>query len=293
MAAMGSESVEAVRKRLRGLRVEGACWGYRPETVPATEPTALAALGFLATATEHQPASEQSEARAAADWLAAHQRSDGSLGVSTLLREPGWPTPYGILLWASLGAYPLQRQRALAWLLEQKGNTVETRGDGVVGHNARLVGWPWVPNTHSWLEPTALAVLALVREGLAEHPRTVEGLRLIRDRAIATGGWNYGNNVVFGQSLRPQPASTGLALMALAGTSDSPAIVDRAIGYLLEVLPQIRSAQSLTWGLLGLRAWNRCPEAAVDWLAEAAALALHRQHPAPSLAYLLLALGGR
>ena len=57
----------------------------------------------------------------------------------------------------------------------------------MLGHDPTLTGWPWVGGTHSWVEPTSLAVLALRREGLGKHPRVEEGLKVIRDRAIVSG----------------------------------------------------------------------------------------------------------
>ena len=150
--------------------------------------------------------------------------------------------------------------RAARWLLGIKGRATPRSDDPehIVGHDTTLVGWPWVADTHSWLEPTALAVLALGRAGLGEHPRVVEGLRLIRDRAVDTGGWNCGNKATFGRALRPQPAPTGLALLTLAQTPGEPRspLVDRAIRYLTATLPGVRAAWSLGWGLLGLRAWS-------------------------------------
>jgi hypothetical protein len=154
-----------------------------------------------------------------------------------------------------------------------------------------LVGWPWVDGTHSWLEPTATAVLALRVVGLGSHPRSVEGLRLIRDRAIDSGGWNYGNKSAFGHALRPQPAPTGMCLLALPREDARTEAVDRAIRYLHETLPGIRACASLGWGLLGLRAWNAAPVEADRWLAEAFQHASGRPDAAPKLALLLLAGG--
>src|SRR5262249_10379671 len=147
--------------------------------------------------------------------------------------------------------------------------TPENRG--VIGHDTSLIGWPWVEGTHSWLEPTALAILALAGEGLGDHPRVRDGVRLILDRAIPSGGWNYGNKAVFGRMLRPQPGPTGMALLALAGRAGgqaSPAVT-RALDYLRGTLPAVRAAVSLGWGVLGLRAAGACPAQAQSWLAEA------------------------
>ena len=199
------------------------------------------------------------------------------------------------LLWAALGGYTTHRERAARWLLDQEGVAIPNLAapERTVGHDTAIVGWPWVADTHSWLEPTAVAILALRREGKVDHPRVREGLRLIRDRAIPTGGWNYGNNTAFGRDLRPQPAPTGLALLALAGIDGRSEVVERAVGYLQESLPSTRAPQSLCWGVLGLRAWGCCPEAAADWLAQAFEQTLRRRDSSPRPAHLLLAAGER
>jgi hypothetical protein len=288
---MHREWIEDAQDRLCSLQQRCGGWSYSPSGSPAVEPTALAGLGLLACPPGRQPEGDALAIRSAADWLAALQQRDGSLGVSAALPSPCWPTPYAILFWAAAGGHPLARKSAARWLLATKGTTVDSPSDGVIGHDTTLAGWPWVADTHSWLEPTAMAVLALRREGLGTHPRSVEGLRLIRDRAIASGGWNYGNSVVFGRQLRPQPAPTGLALLALAGVDDATATVRRATRYLQDALPSIRSPISLGWGLLGLRAWDREPHEASDWLAEAAAQTFRRPNSTAKLALLLLAAG--
>ena len=257
--------VEEARGRLLGLRQRMGGWGYRPATTPGVEPTSLACLGLLASEPARERGIELNSA--SGDWLASIQNPDGSLGVSAKIPSPCWTTPYAILLWSALGGHEKQEGDAARWLLEAKGNSIEKNPANAVGHDPTIIGWPWVADTHSWLEPTALAILALRRAGFADHPRVREGRRLILDRAIATGGWNYGNKAVFGRDLRPHPGPTGLALLALAGGHRSEAI-ERAIGYLEATLPAVRSAPSLGWGLLGLRAWGHRPGPATTWLAE-------------------------
>jgi hypothetical protein len=287
---------EPARRALVRLRGGGPAWSYRVGTQPGVEPTALACLGLLAS---RRSAADDDLApiQAAADWLAVLQNPDGSLGVAPRQPTPGWTTPYALLVWSALARHEARRRRAARWLLHQEGERIDPRTDPahLIGHDTTLVGWPWVAGTHSWLEPTALAVLALNRAGYGAHPRVRDGLRLIHDRAIASGGWNYGNKEVFGRTLRPQPAPTGLALLALARThpadGDHAVIVERALSYLLETLPGVRAAASLAWGLLGLRAWRREPPAAEAWLAEAHRRTVGRPDAAPRLAQLLLAAG--
>jgi hypothetical protein len=287
---MTSEWAESSLNALVGLRTASG-WGYRVETAPCVEPTGLAALALLATADERWTAF----ARRSADWLASIQRPNGSLGVSEALNEPGWGTPYGSLAWSALGGYDAPRRRAVDWLLKQAGETFakETGPNPVLGHDPSIAGWPWVDATHSWVEPTALAVLALRREGRLQHPRVQEGMRMLRDRAVATGGWNAGNKATYGRTLRAQPAPTGIALLALAGDPASRAVAGPAVAYLRDALPGVRAAESLSWGLLGLRAWGQAPPEAEEWLKSSAARVAGRPDAAPRLALLVLATSPR
>ena len=305
MAETVADWRQKARQELLRLRGPAPAWGYRQRGAAAVEPTVLACFGLLATRASANTnkgsvpkgASDQTGAAVAAssDWLADLQRPDGALGLSPAQQAPGWTTPLALLLWQAAASHEAQRRRAVEWLLHQEGTQLSPADDPdhIVGHDAMLVGWPWVAGTHSWLEPTALAVLALRRAGLGTNPRVVEGDRLIRDRAIVTGGWNYGNKAAFGHPLRPQPAPTGLALLALAQGDERirTPIVASAIRYLHETLPTVRASASLGWGLLGLRAWSSEPDQAEEWLAEAYRRATGRPDAAAKLALLLMAGG--
>lgn len=285
---MASDWTGAARAALLEIRGGGDSWGYRPGLRPDVEPTALAALALRA----HGPDGD-APARAAADWLARRQRPDGALAGGNEGEEPGWGTSYAVVLWTALGVHHDRRGRAARWLIHRRGTTMPRAGDGVIGHDTTIPGWPWVEGTHAWLEPTAWAVLALAAAGLLSHPRARDGLRLIRDRALPAGGWNYGNSRAFGHDLRPQPATTALALLALARGGDrSPAVAGGA-AYLRAALPGTRSAQAVGWGVLALRALGPSPEAAPVWLAEAAAPALRHGDSTVRLACLLLGAGAR
>jgi hypothetical protein len=281
--------IDRARRRLVALADRG-CWGYRLGAPASAEASALAALGLLATA----PASDAdawSLASRAGERLTRLQGDDGSLGPLANLPAPGWATPFSLLLWQALGGFEDPRRRATRWLLRERVATTPRPGEagGITGHDPSIPGWPWVEGVHAWVEPTAVAILALAREGVAAHPRVADGLRFFHDRAIATGGWNYGNTVVFGHTLRPQPAPTGLALLALAACGASRGDVGPSLAYLRDVLPGIRAASSLGWGVLGLRAWGEAPAASSEWLAESAAACLARDDAAPRLGLLLLA----
>jgi len=79
-------------------------------------------------------------------------------------------------------------------------------------------GWPWFPDTVSWVVPTAFAVLALNQlpcscGGLEQVPFRIErGIEMLLDRVCPGGGWNAGNGVVYGVPVAPHPDDTAIAL---------------------------------------------------------------------------------
>ena len=121
--------------------------------------------------------------------------------------------------------------------------------------NVTLVGWPWVRGTHSWLEPTAMAILALRTVGQAAHPRVAEAERLLLDRQLPGGGCNYGNTLVFGQKLLPHTQPTGLALLALGTESlASQRETLQSVHYLERAWSSITGVSSLCYAAMGLTA---------------------------------------
>jgi hypothetical protein len=273
-------------KALEILARGGAC-GYRPTSTPATEPTALAALALL-TWDRSQAALPKLR------WLAQMQSADGSSGISAAESTPSWPTSLAVLAWSAWAVshrspfFTDHVGRAVDWLLLDKGKTIPHRSEG---HDSMLVGWPWVAGTHSWLEPTALAVLALKAAGLGGHDRTREAVRLLIDRLLPDGGCNYGNTVVLGQTLRPHVQSTGLALLALAGEIDTNGRVQRSIEYLHGALSDRTAPASLSYALLAVTAQGHETCQAEGWLAAAAPRALAEQS-ALHLSLLALAAAG-
>lgn len=296
---MGGHWIERAQRELRERQGPSGAWAYRDGGSPAVEPTALAGLGLIASASVRQAARDPSATsgvpaavRRAGAWLVEIQREDGAIPAVPGSPAPGWATPHAMLLWGRLEGFEDRRRRAREWLVTVSGQPVRPSpaDRAVLGHDPNLIGWPWVAGTHSWLEPTAMAVLALGREGWRDHPRVRRGVSLIVDRAIPGGGWNYGNRIVFGQALRPQPGPTGIALLALAGLAPPgcPAIAP-ALEYLRTALPSTRAAASLGWGVLGLKAHGTCPPEAGAWLEAAYEHCSGRTDATVGLGLLLLA----
>jgi len=206
--------------------------------------------------------------RAARDRLAREQRDDGSVSAHPEHPAAAWPTPVAVLAWHGSPYHALARERAVAYLLATAGAHWPVEPGAAPGHDTSLRGWPWVQETHSWVEPTALGLLALEAAGHPRHPRVAEARRLLLDRALPGGGWNYGNTRVFGRVLRPLPESTGVALAALGGGPTERASVRPGLAYLETELARIRTPFTLGWGLLGLGIWQVWPEPSARWVEE-------------------------
>jgi len=284
--------VQDATARLCALRSDQDGWGYRRAGSEYAEPTALATMALVAVRDATVPNASTTIVAKGAAYLAGLQQPDGAVGINRAILKPKWPTALASLVWQPLSEYRSNARLALGWLLKRQGNVFPRTADSVLGHDTNIPGWPWVEGTHPWLEPSALAMLAICRHGMAGHKRVRDGVRMIHDRAIPSGGWNMGNKTVFGRGLRPQISSTGLALLALraAGTGHSQTIT-RALKYLQRALPTTRSPESLAWGLLGLNAWNERPAAESRWLAESYQKWQTSSDSPMRLALLLLAVG--
>ena len=260
-------------KAIECLMARPVC-GYRFDAAPSVEPTALAALALLTAGHGHP-------AMPALDWLVGLQSPDGSLGIDAHRRQPCWPTGWATLAWNAAARktadakaeWSAAVKRAVTWTLSTSGRPL-ANGSGdqeqrLVGHDTTLQGWPWVVGTHSWVEPTAISVLALRSAGQADHARCREAVKLLLNRQLPDGGWNYGNTTVLGHMLRPQVQPTGLALAALAGEADIRSKVQVSLDYLQRALSKRTTTASLCYALLGLVGHHVWPQQADKWLSSA------------------------
>ena len=258
----------ALAKRLLHRANPDGGWGYSIDGPSFAEPTALSCLALAVQGIEHEAHGR------GLHWLTDGQGPDGRIPVMADDDSPAWPTGLALLAWASadvdeVSVFQPHIDRAVHWLLTTSGQSLPLNRD-IFGHDTTLQGWSWVVDTHSWVEPTAYAIMALKSQGYADHPRVREGVRLLLDRAIAGGGWNYGNTRVLANTLRPFPATTGIVLSALAGEDADPRI-EASIAYLADELQEVRSPLSLGWGLIGLTVWRTRPAKADHWLNECTA----------------------
>lgn len=211
------------------------------------------ALSWVAIALRHaQP--DNKFIVAAQKGLAASQMTDGSIPVIKSQPNATWPTSLAIISWSDDLQFSSYLKQAVQYTLKHSGEHWNPENDSE-GHDPSIIGWPWISGTHSWVEPTALAIIALDITGNKDHPRVTQGIHLLMDRQLQSGGWNYGNTRVFGSRLYPAPESTAIALSALANKVPEKDIT-MSIQYLKDKLKILVSPISLGWTLLGLNAWN-------------------------------------
>jgi hypothetical protein len=137
-----------------------------------------------------------------------------------------------------------------------------------------------------------LHVAALKAAGRGRHARTRDGVRLLIDRLLATGGCNYGNTIVLGQMLRPHVQPTGIALVALANEINLSGRVAKSIAWLKRAIGQETTTASLAWALLGLSAHSTAIPRSDEWLAAAHRRTAEQGSSPHKLALLALAAKG-
>ena len=236
--------------------VTAAVGGYLSDGGASTEPTALACAALAAVG-------ELEASWRAAEWLCQRQQADGALGISADQDAPRWPTSLAVLAWMALhrktGEARLidAARHAIRGMLAIEGKTSDRIEE--VGHDTTLIGWPWVAGTHSWVEPTALAVMALKRTGHADHPRTLEAVKILTDRQFPTGGCNYGNTYILGQELEPHVQPTSVALVALVDERASPTIA-RSATWLSQQWPTVTGLPSRCSAAQALCAFEMTPD---------------------------------
>ena len=227
---------------------------YRPDST---------AWAVLALARNGDPVSYTDSGRSI---LATSQLKDGRIAL------PGspdafWPTTIAVLAWHGASQFDQARDRALKFLIETNGTYWRYNPKSPLGHDTSIKGWAWNGGMHSFVDPTAMALLALEITGHSEHERFRDGLNLLMNRQLPHGGWNYGNTFVYGKELRPFVDATGMALTALAGHV-SKEKVSVSLRYMQMEVEHSRTPLSLAWALFALGAWGEFPPDGLAWIEE-------------------------
>ena len=203
-------------------------------------------------------------------WLTQHQNPDGGLRLNDVTTAGSWATALAII---ALSAFPEHQgavNNAALWLLGQEGSKPGilaqmilflTGKRSVNELNQDLIGWSWVPNSFSWVEPTSYALTALkkVRASLGDtrvEARIRQGDLMLYDRMCKEGGWNYGNSKVLDYALWPYPDITAIALIALQDHSGETAN-QQSLRTLQQTAAKANSGLASAWAAICLNLYGQ------------------------------------
>ena len=263
--------IDQVRNTLIGLQNRDGGWGAAEGRRSNTEATSLA-LSALHAAGE---SAASDRVLRAALWLAERQNPDGGWRLNDVATAGSWTTALAIIALSAFPEHGERVSRAARWLVAQEGSKPgilaklilwATGKSNINRLNNDLVGWSWVPNSFSWVEPTSYAILALkkVKASLAEnnaHQRIQEGEAMIYDRMCAGGGWNYGNSKVLDYALWPYPDITAVALIALQDRAGETAN-RQSLETLKKIAKETNSGLACSWTAICLGLYG---QAIGDW----------------------------
>jgi hypothetical protein len=247
------------------IRTQLPCggWSALPSSAqPALEPTCYSVLTLGSQATDIR--------EHAYSFLLRAQNPNGSWPVFAGDDHDGsWVTSLVAIALRDLGPAIPARLKGLHWLLSSVGKEASCfwkwkfrAADRHVRFDPDKFGWPWFPDTVSWVVPTAFAILALNQlpcscGDLELAPSRVDrGIEMLVDRACPGGGWNAGNGVVYGAAVAPHPDDTAIALLALRDRTQDP-VVHTSVDYLERIGPTLTAPWSLAWAILAVAAHRR------------------------------------
>jgi hypothetical protein len=241
--------------RLRETQNADGGWGYFPGKQSWLEPTFYAAVAL-----QSEPAADR-----AWELLKSWQAPDGGWRPSADVQVPSWSTSLCVRLAQLRGEFGEPFQKGVAWLLSSAGNEaplwwrllLHTKLVGYSDRNLDYIGWPWKPNSASWVEPTAHAIIALKQasvkisnEKLWQRVRTGEAH--LMDVRCSDFGWNVGNRAARQQDLVAYPETTAIALLGLQGHNDLGKSMDLAARMARETISPLARA----WLTIALRVYG-------------------------------------
>jgi len=235
---------------LRSSQTQEGGWGYAPGHSPGVEPT-CAVLHAL------KRANQETAFQDAVSWLLHIQNEDGGWGYNQNDQVSGWLSAWAVWTLSIFDSSSKQVEDGVQYLLAQNVMQINNLDDLEAGKKIAnidfsLRGWPWRPGEASWVEPTALALIALSASGLDAGSRVNEAVRYLDNRRCPNGGWNVGNPIMFGEALPARANPTALSLIALSKTSPNK-ILPIDLEALTAEMKSDSGTMALAWGCLAIR----------------------------------------
>ena len=246
---MLNKPIHAAQEFLHQTQLADGSWPYYlTSSQGSPEPTCLAALALAGEADGDTAVSH------ALNWLASLVNKDGAV-ILPGDDEPHWSTAHLAITLTYLQQNETLRDQTIAWLLAWQGSSGDADPYGAIILNPKLIGWSWISNTFSWVEPTCYGLLALKRAGIRQHERITQAEMMLLDRTCVGGGWNVGNPIVWGQAIEASLPQTALALLAL---QDKPvdSVIEQGLALLNDETNAAYSTLSMAMSILCLQRYG-------------------------------------
>ncbi len=205
----------AIDYLIRSQHVTGG-WGYKTGHRPVVEPTAVTLLAI------RDESIAQDAFQRGSHWLLSCQHEDGGWGINKDDPESGWQTAWSLIILKAASQDPGAISRGENWLTKVATYELSTKALQRSQFPANLsiggLAWPWFPGQAAWLEPTALALLALhgVSMSALAGIRQKSALDYLLHNRTPAGGWWVGNAGPLDTVVIPRAYQTALVLITLA-----------------------------------------------------------------------------
>ncbi len=255
------KQLHAAQQFLQVTQLTDGSWPYYlTSSQGSPEPTCYSLLAL----SDGRPPTDDPALQQALNWLTAQVNADGAVTLAGD-DEPHWSTAHLAITLTHLGQHATLRDRAIDWLLTWQGAPAQSDPWGAIPLNNELVGWSWISDTFSWVEPTSYGLIALKRAAIRTHPRLTEAEKLLFDRVCVGGGWNVGNPIVWDKALDAFLPTTALALLALQDVA-ADEIIEQGLAFLRDETNRAYSTLSLALTLLCMQAYRQPADSFVDLL---------------------------
>lgn len=266
-------------------------WGYMTGHKPVVEPTAA-----VLRAIRNEPIAKDNF-QTGLTWLLSCQNQDGGWGINSEDPESGWQTAWALIIMRAVNQDERVLIRAIDWLTTVGTSEVSReelqKSELPQSNNVGALAWPWLPGQVSWIEPTALAVLALnsMTNNRLAIDRIREALKYFEQYRTPSGGWNVGNAGPLDTIVIPRAYPTALVLLALTSVSpDSVKTID--LTALQQDIAKDPSVLGEAAGLLALRILGKYEDAMITHLSDRQLSDGSWEHSPFFTAWAMLALRG-
>jgi squalene cyclase len=256
---------------LVGAQNSDGGWGFHPSAGSRVEPTCWVLKAL--TALESRNGLRGQAVNRGLAFLMAAQLPDGSWPSTPEMKTGCWVT--SLACWVLRDAHSEKYQTAIGnglrwicrdwpkdsspWRKRLRKFSPKNQHFFKFADGAR--GWGWTPRTSSWVEPTALALLALEGQQDSVLPSSAQkrrklGEALLYDRMCVGGGWNCGNPWVYGVPGDPLVVPTSWALLALRAYPEQRESLD-SLAWLERSFGDIKAPGSLALATICLESYGR------------------------------------